>query len=61
MKIERLREEIQKGIDAADRGECVDGRAFMKALINRASSRSDRNRQTGVTRREEENEKENEL
>ena len=28
-----LKTEIQKGIDSADRGECVDGPKFMEELI----------------------------
>jgi len=32
---EWLKEEIQKGIDSADRGECVDGPKFIERLIAR--------------------------
>ena len=38
---DRLREEIQKGIDSADRGECVNGPEFMEALINRAKAKQE--------------------
>jgi len=38
---ERLREEIQKGIDSADRGGGVNGLEFMDALINRAKARQE--------------------
>jgi Arc/MetJ-type ribon-helix-helix transcriptional regulator len=35
-ELERLRAEVQIGIDAADRGECVDGPTFMRELIARS-------------------------
>jgi prevent-host-death family protein len=35
VKLERLREEIQKGIDQADRGELLDGEEVMAQLYHR--------------------------
>ncbi len=35
VKLERLREEIQKGIDQADRGELLDGEEVMAQLYTR--------------------------
>jgi Arc/MetJ-type ribon-helix-helix transcriptional regulator len=35
-ELERLRAEVQVGIEAADRGECVDGPSFMRELIERS-------------------------
>ena len=45
---ERLREEIQKGIESADRGECVNGPEFMEALIGGRNSVTARNGQSRV-------------
>ena len=33
LKLERLRHEIRKGLDALDGGKSADGEAFMKSLI----------------------------
>ena len=38
-RIAELRREIQIGIDAVDRGEVVDGKTFMKELIEDLESR----------------------
>lgn len=36
LKLEHLRSEIQIGLDQLDNGQSVDGREFMKSLIERA-------------------------
>lgn len=33
LKLEHLRQEIRKGMDQLDKGENVDGQAFMKTLL----------------------------
>lgn len=33
LKLERLRSEIQSGLDQLDRGRSADGQAFMKSLL----------------------------
>jgi len=39
MKLQWLRREVQKGIDAADRGELVDGEEAFEHLIQRLKNR----------------------
>ncbi len=33
LKLERLRSEIQSGLDQLDKGQSTDGQAFMKSLL----------------------------